>query len=88
MDDRVLAVLEFDKVLDLLEQRCTFSVASELALDLIPSDHALTVRRLLQLTAEARMLLLALPEFSVHGARDIRASIQAATIGVLLTRSS
>ena len=85
MDDRVLAVLEFDKVLDLLEQRCTFSVASELALDLIPSDHAPTVRRLLQLTAEARTLLLALPEFSVRGARDIRASIQGATVGVLLT---
>src|SRR3712207_2537391 len=85
VDDRVLAVLEFDDVLDLLEQRCTFSVASELALDLLPSDHTPTVRRLLRLTAEARTLLIALPEFSVRGARDIRATIQGATVGQLLT---
>lgn len=85
MDDRVLAVLEFDDVLDLLEQRCTFSVASELALDLLPSDHTPTVRRWLQLTAEARTLLTALPEFSVRGARDIRPAIQGAVVGLILT---
>jgi DNA mismatch repair protein MutS2 len=85
VDDRVLAVLEFDDVLDLLEQRCTFSVASELALDLLPSDHTPTVRRLLQLTAEAHALLTALPEFSVRGARDIRQTIEGARVGIILT---
>jgi len=85
VDDRVLAVLEFDDVLDLLEQRCTFSVASELALDLLPSDHTPTVRRMLQLTAEAHALLTALPEFSVRGARDIRNPIQGAVVGQILT---
>ena len=85
MDDRVLAVLEFDKVLDLLEQRCTFSVASELALDLEPSDHAPLVRRWLALTAEARALLQALPDFSVRGARDIRGTVAGARVGILLT---
>lgn len=84
MDARVLGVLEFDKVLDLLEHRCTFSVASELAFDLEPSTHAPTVRRALALTDEAKALLTAVPDFSVRGARDIRETVQAARVGILL----
>jgi len=84
VDARVLEVLEFDKVLDLLEHRCTYSVAAELALFLEPSDHAPTVRRALKLTDEARALLTAVPDFSVRGARDIRETIRGARVGVLL----
>lgn len=87
VDARVLGVLEFDKVLDLLEDRCTYSVAAELALDLEPSDHAPTVRRALALTDEAKALLTAAPDFSVRGARDIRETLRGARIGVLLNPS-
>jgi DNA mismatch repair protein MutS2 len=85
VDDRVLTVVEFDKVLDLLERRCTFSVAAELARALAPSTHPPTVRRALALTDEARALLGTAPEFSVRGARDIRATVRGARVGVLLT---
>ncbi|MDP9371826.1 MAG: endonuclease MutS2, partial [Chloroflexota bacterium] len=84
MDDRVLTTLEFDKVLDLLERRCTFSVASELALSLEPSTHFPTVRYNLALTDEARALLGAVPDFGVRGARDIQATVRGARLGVLL----
>ena len=87
MDARVLAILEFDKVLDLLEDRCTYSVASELALDLAPSDHAPTARRALALTDEAKALLGSAPDFSVRGARDIREIVRGAQIGILLNTS-
>ena len=87
MDARVLAILEFDKVLDLLEDRCTYSVASELALDLAPSDHAPTARRALALTDEAKALLGSVPDFSVRGARDIREIVRGAQIGILLNTS-
>lgn len=87
MDARVLAILEFDKVLDLLEDRCTYSVASELALDLAPSDHAPTARRALALTDEAKTLLGSVPDFSVRGARDIREIVRGAQIGILLNTS-
>ena len=84
MDARVLAILEFDKVLELLERHCTYSVAAELAFDLEPSDHAPTVRRALALTDEAKALLTAVPDFSVRGARDIRETVRGAQRGVLL----
>ncbi len=84
MDARVLAIVEFDKVLELLERRCTYSVAAELAFDLEPSDHAPTVRRALALTDEAKVLLTATPDFSVRGARDIRETIRGARMGMLL----
>jgi DNA mismatch repair protein MutS2 len=87
VDARVLAILEFDKVLDLLEDRCTYSVASELALDLAPSDHAPTARRALALTDEAKALLGSVPDFSVRGARDIREIVRSAQIGTLLNTS-
>ncbi len=87
MDARVLAILEFDKVLDLLEDRCTYSVASELALDLAPSDHAPTARRALALTDEAKALLGSVPDFSVRGARDIREIVRGAQMGILLNTS-
>ena len=84
MDARVLAVLEFDKVLDLLERRCNYSVAAELALALEPSSHVPTVRRALALTDEAHALLGVVPDFGIGGARDIRALIRGARVGVLL----
>jgi len=87
VDARVLAILEFDKVLDLLEDRCTYSVASELALDLAPSDHAPTARRALALTDEAKALLGSVPDFSVRGARDIREIVRGAQMGILLNTS-
>ena len=87
MDARVLSVLEFNKVRDLLERRCTYSVAVELARALEPSDHAPTVRRALALTDEAHALLTAIPDFSVRGARDIRQLVRQARVGIMLTPS-
>ncbi|HEX5503398.1 MAG TPA: endonuclease MutS2 [Thermomicrobiales bacterium] len=87
MDARVLATLEFDKVRELLEHHCTYSVALERARALEPSDHPPTVRLALGLTDEARALLTAVPEFAVRGARDIRALVRQARVGLLLNPS-
>lgn len=87
MEARALAVLEFEKVLALLERRCTFAVATELARALRPSTHPATVRQALALTDEAHALLGSVPDFTVRGARDIRTLARQARVGMLLTPS-
>lgn len=85
MDQRTLTALEFDKVQRQLERHCTFSVALELVRALAPMTDRVAVERAQQLTTEAAALLEIVPDFSVRGARDIRALVRHARVGLLLT---
>ncbi len=78
-------VLEFPRVLDMLAQRCQYSVAGERAHDIGPTSDVDRVRYLLGVTRESTGLLSRSPSFSVGGVRDIRDVIERSRLGVLLT---
>jgi len=85
MEEHYLQTLELNKVLDRLAGQTAFSVSNERALALRPATEMVEVLRRQSATAEARRLLDLKPNFSVGGARDIRAHLQRASIGALLT---
>ncbi|MBX5444793.1 endonuclease MutS2 [Sphaerobacter sp.] len=77
--------LEFDRVLEILAQRCQYSVAAERALEIGPSGDASRVAYLLAVTREAVTLLTNFPSFTVGGVRDIRPVVERARRGSLLS---
>ncbi len=80
----LLRILEFDRVRQLLAQRCQFSLAAERACELGPTGDPEQVAYLLAVTREAVALLTEHPRFSVGGMRDIRPILERATHGYLL----
>src|SRR3954471_8983682 len=87
MLSRYLKTLEFDKVLDLLAQRCTFSASEALVADLTPSVDLTEVIRRQDATDESRRLLEVRPNTGVRGARDIRGHVRRAAVGGSLNPS-
>jgi DNA mismatch repair protein MutS2 len=84
---RYLQTLEFDKILELLRQRCTFSATEALVHDLLPSTELSEVTRRQNATEEARRLLEVRPNTGVRGARDIRGHVRRASVGGSLNPS-
>ncbi|MEX2425562.1 MAG: endonuclease MutS2, partial [Thermomicrobiaceae bacterium] len=84
MSKTAIDLLEFDSVLQMLADRCHYSVSSERALDLGPVSDADQVRYLLDVTREAVELLTDHVGFSVGGVRDIREAMELAERGALL----
>jgi DNA mismatch repair protein MutS2 len=80
----LLRLLEFDRVRELLAERCQFSLAAERARALGPTGDPDQVRYLLAVTREAAALLSEHPRFSVGGVRDIRPVLERAARGLLL----
>ena len=80
----ILETLEYPKVLAMLARACDYSLARERAESLRPETAVPPVRRLLAETTEARALLAAIPEIGVGGARDVRAPVRLAALGVTL----
>ena len=77
-------VLEFSRLLEMLSQRCQYSVASERALEIGPTSDVETVRYLLAVTRESTDLVSRNPSFTVGGVRDIREIVERSRIGLLL----
>ncbi|MEP7356776.1 MAG: endonuclease MutS2, partial [Anaerolineales bacterium] len=67
-----------------LSRFTAFSASTALALALDPSIELDVVRRRQEETSEARRLLTVKPDLTIGGARDVRASVQAAAIGAVL----
>ena len=88
MDATSLELLEFPKVQDILASFTSFSASRELALKLMPSSDRQLVSLLLKQSAEARRLLTLNPGFSIGAAVDIRAEVEMAHRGRILTPSS
>jgi DNA mismatch repair protein MutS2 len=84
MEEHYLQTLELNKVLEKLAGHTSFSVSDEMAIALRPATEMMEVLRRQTATEEARKLLDLKPNFSIGGARDIRAQLQRADIGALL----
>lgn len=84
MSRSAIDLLEFDRVLQMLADRCHYSVSSERALELGPVSDEEQVRYLLTVTREAVELLTDHVDFSVGGVRDIREALEMAARGSLL----
>ena len=84
MEEHYLETLELNKVLELLAGHTAFPVSHEKALALRPATDLAEVLRRQAATAEARRLLDLKPNFSIGGARDIRAHLRRASVGAIL----
>jgi len=80
----LLRLLEFDRVRELLAERCQFSLAAERARELGPTGDPDQVAYLLGVTREAVALLSEHPRFTVGGVRDLRPVLERAARGLLL----
>ena len=81
---QTLETLEFPKIREQLARYTAFSASRERALELQPSTIRADIQRALDLTSEVRALLVAMPDSSVGGVRDVRrAANHAARGGVL-----
>lgn len=83
----ILTTLEFDRVREILQRHCQFSLTVERAGELGPSSDPSTVRYLLDVTAEAYALVEEYAAFGVRGARDITRHLQRAKLGGMLQPS-
>lgn len=83
--DKTLQTLEFDKILDRLEEHASFSAGKEAVLALKPAVELGRVQSLQAQTSEARLLLEARPSTHLGGAHDVRDAVRRAEIGSILT---
>jgi DNA mismatch repair protein MutS2 len=84
ISDKTLQTLEFDKILDRLEEFASFSAGKELVLALRPSTSVSEVQARLDETSEARLLLDTRPSTHLGGAHDVRAAVRRAEVGAVL----
>ncbi len=80
-----LRLVEFHLVKKKLAGYTTFSLARELALDLMPSYEATEVAQRQQETTEASRFLETTSGLELAGAKDLRQALQRAALGGLLT---
>lgn len=85
MDEKTLQTLEFPKILERLAAYTAFPASTEMALALRPSADIEEVRVRQTLTAEAIGLLTTHPDLTIGGARDVRAQVDLAARGGVLT---
>lgn len=76
-----LEKLEFREIQRRLSVHCQFNLAATRAMEIGPSGDRRIVRYLLDVTAEALDLIVAFPQLTVGGARDIREYIDKAEKG-------
>lgn len=87
MNERSLKVLEYPKIIAMLERHTAFAPGAELARELLPAADPAAVREALAETEEAlRLLEKGAPDL-LAGARDVRAAVQRAGLGAVLSPS-
>ncbi len=85
MDEKTLQILEYPKVLEKLASYCAFSASKEKARSLHPTTDLEDARRLQAETREAVAFLSTRPDLTIGGARDVRAAVDLAAHGGVLT---
>ena len=87
MDEKTLRTLEFPKVVEKLAEFAAFSASAELARSLVPVASLAEALERQARTTEASKLLSIKADVSVGGAHDIRAMVDLASRGGVLTES-
>ena len=82
--EEALTTLEFDKILDALNDHASFSAGREKVAALRPIADIAMIGTLLDQVSEARVLIGARPNVTVGGARDVRESAKRAGLGSIL----
>lgn len=77
--------LEFDKVREMLSEKCASPMAKKMARMLVPSHDVATVRAIQSETSEALELLISHGTISVGNFHDISESVKLAEIGSVLS---
>jgi DNA mismatch repair protein MutS2 len=85
MDDKTLTTLEYFKILEKLAEFTAFSGSAEKARNLRPTSDIEEARTSLAETREAVQLLSTRPELTIGGVRDVRAAVDLAARGSVLT---
>ena len=85
MDDRTLRVLEYEKILEMLAEHCSFSLSKEFARSLRPRTNPQFVRGLLSETTEALSFLHSAGEPPFGAVTDVRDAASRAKIGSQLS---
>lgn len=87
MDEKTIATLEYQKILERLAAYAAFSASKELAREMRPTNDLDLAQQLQQRTSEARLLLSVNADVTVGGATDIRPLIDLAGRGGVLQAS-
>ncbi len=85
MDDKTLQTLEYFKILDRLAEYTAFAASRDRVLALRPTTHLEEALRRQTETSEAVQFLVTRPDMTIGGARDIRAAVDLANHGGVLT---
>jgi len=84
MQEKLLKILEFDKIVSQLSEECTSSLGMELALSLFPSCIFSEVSNSLEETSQAVEFIMHKGAPPFHGIKDVRHSIEKAKKSALL----
>lgn len=87
MDSHTLRTLEYDRIIEQLEESASSEVSKQACSRLTPSFDLREVRHRLARVAEGLDVLRLQGDLSLEGLRDIRAALQRATIGGMLSPS-
>lgn len=85
MDEKTLITLEYFKILERLAGYTSFAVSADKGRALRPTADIFEARRRLAETTEAVQILVTQTDLSIGGARDIRAAVDLAAHGGVLT---
>jgi DNA mismatch repair protein MutS2 len=85
MDEKTLHTLEYFKVLSRLASYTAFAGSQDMALALRPTRDILEARQRQADTSEAVRFLVTRPDFTIGGVRDVRAPVDLASHGGVLT---
>jgi DNA mismatch repair protein MutS2 len=85
MDEKTLHTLEYFKVLNRLATYTAFAGSRDMALALRPTRDVFEARQRLADTSEAVRFLVTRPDFTIGGVRDVRAPVDLASHGGVLT---
>lgn len=85
MDERILRVLEFNKIIEQLKGNAATSIGKDIAAHLMPTTDIKEVNRMQEETDEAVQIIRLNEELPLGGIVDIRLSIKRSVIGGILT---
>lgn len=81
MNNRGLEILEFPKIIDILEKKASTNYAKELVNELLPVDNFEEVKKMQEETSEAMDVIRLKGGISFAGVKDIRSAIMRLKIG-------